>query len=227
MIPQTFILICLIFITSCNENKKNGDLSNTKEVSDSSLYADIDMFQLKGIDKIDTPGYFPNISIKKTIGDSIRITYRSTEKDSFVREYTLINKIWTTSYEHPADTGYEKVYEYILPEKIIELYYFGDLERKNYHLHDAAVINKNGATIYGFGGEKGLNVVPNPDRLNDVKKMAQTFMKDSIFEKNRVTYNIWERIDTPFEFSKYQDTVQYNVSGRSWHWIKAFGWTLK
>ena len=54
MIPQTFILICLIFITSCNENKKNGDLSNTKEVSDSSLYADIDMFQLKGIDKSQT-----------------------------------------------------------------------------------------------------------------------------------------------------------------------------
>jgi hypothetical protein len=94
-------------------------------------------------------------------------------------------------------------------------------------LHDVSIIKKNGSIIYGFGGDKGIKAIPHPDRYEDVKRLATTFMKDYIYEEKGKTINVWNRVDTAHGYWSYSDTNRYEITGRSWHWIKEFGQTLK
>ena len=223
-----------VIALSCNDSNQDSSRSVSRQDSsqtvktkpvilDSNVYLDIDMFSMKGIEKVLHPIDYPYIVMRDIDPTTKRVVFKQSNSDSVEKIYKLTKSYWTSVREFKADTGYAMVYEYIMPEKIIELDYLGSLDKTNYHLHDVSITSKHGSTSYGFGGEKGIKAAPHPDRFEEVKKVATTIIKDTIYEKNNHTINIWRRVDTDHGGWSHTDSTKYNIRGRSWHWIQEFG----
>ena len=228
----TFFIVFIIYYINRPEKKKTEEKAEKKsnivqqqepeKIMDSNVYDDINLFKLEGIKLIKQPISYPYIKIEERNNHTKRIVYKRGSKDSIENIYQKDGIYWTTSYEYKADTGYLRVHEYITPDRIIELEYGGTWEKQGYHLHDASLIQRDSMITFGFGGEKGIKINPDPNNFEILKKTAKTFFIDKILvEKNRLV-KIWTRIDNAHGYRFYSDTSCFEANNHSWFWWRYF-----
>lgn len=230
---ETFIAIvmctCFLVLLSCNGKTKNvKEIEKLKvhmetNITDKEVFDDIDLYNLKGINKIATPLNYPYIKIDSLDKGKKRIVYKISERDSVERFYTLDNKHWTTTYEFKTDTGFSRVYEYISPMRIIELTYDGTYKKTNYYLHDASLIENNKEIMYSFFGEKGIDVNPKIENFDLVKSIAKAVFNRKFHNTDGmlfVTNSSFDKTENKIFFS---DTTCYQTNNHSWFWWKMFG----
>ncbi len=198
-------------------------LHNDKAVIiDRNVYDDINLFILRGLNQIAIPISYPYIKIDSLGASRKRVIYKISIKDSVERIYEKKNDCWVTSYEFKADTGYIKIYEYIYPEKIIELDYLGTYEKRGYHLHDATIIKADKMVTYGFWDDKGINISPRPNNFEIVKEKAKAIFTENIYNSNDILTITSSSFDKMKNEVFYSDTSCYNVNSHSWFWWRYF-----
>jgi hypothetical protein len=185
------------------------------------VYDDIDLFNLQGLKQIKNPTKYPYIKIE-SLNNQRKIIYKRSAKDSVERIYNKKNGYWTTTFELKADTGYIAVYEYIISKKIIELEYYGTYKKTDYHLHDAALIEKDKIITYSFWGDKGIDITPHPNNFEVVKKKGKAIFTDRIDKNNdalRIRSSSFDKIKNEIFYS---DTSCYKINDHSWFWWRYF-----
>ena len=132
------VLAILAHLISLHSSEKRGK-NNSAEIN---AYDDIDLFQLKGIKKIENPVSYPYVKIEN-LKNKKRIVYKRSGTDSVERVYRKENNYWTTSYTEKVDTGYFNVYEFITAEKITNVSFAGTLKKSDFYLSDISIHEKN------------------------------------------------------------------------------------
>jgi hypothetical protein len=210
-----------ISCTSKSRKQKEEETNRVSFITDRNVYDDIDLFIMRGINKIETPNSYPYIKVD-SLENAKRIIYKISGKDSAERIYTKEDKYWTTSYEFKGDTGYTAIYEYITPEKIIELDYEGTYKKTGYYLHDASLIEKDKMITYGFYGDKGIDVSPHPYNFEVVRKKAKAIFTERIYSSHDMFSISSEYFDKTRNKIFYSDSSCYKINNHSWFWWRYF-----
>jgi hypothetical protein len=219
--------MCVLF--SCMNKKKDSkknehtSIIKTAEIYDLDVYDDINLFRLEGVNGIKKPVKYPYIKIEKVNDIEKRIVYKISNNDSIESRFKLENGYWASQHEWKTDTGYAITYQYIKPDKIIELDYQGTYRKKDYRLHSASLYEKGNEIAYSYFGEKGIIENPKPENFQILKSNANAVYKTSYETKEgllKVISNYWDNKEARMFFS---DTSCYKTNGHSHFWWKYFG----
>ena len=212
----------LLFSCTANSNKERKPekqaLPEKSTITDKDVYDDINLFELKGVNKISNPTEYPYIKIDSLGPNKKRLVYKISKNDSVERSYFKEDNYWTTSYENKMDTGYEKTYEYITPEKIIELGYFGTYKKQDYHLHHASSFEKNKMVTYNYWGDRGIALDPDIHNLDLIKSKVLAISTEKYEITNgilKIFVNTFDKKENQIVFS---DTSCYDVGQHSVFW---------
>jgi hypothetical protein len=205
------------------EASENNTVIKTEEIKDYDVYDDIDLFKLDGINKIHKPVRYPYIIIEDKSKLEKRVVYKISYSDSVETVYKLYNGYWTSLHEWETDTGYAITYQYIKPDKIIELDYQGTWEKKDYHLHRASLYEKGIEIAYSYFGDKGIIINPKPENFQVVRKKANSIYRTSYEKKDSLLKVISNYTDIKENRIFFSDTSCYKTDGHSDFWWKYFG----
>jgi hypothetical protein len=211
--------IVMILLISCEEKQKKAPVKQNNSVD---IFDDIDLFRLEGSRRMDHVSY-PYIKLIKTTENERRVVYQSSEKDSTVREYWKVRNYWTTHFQWLSDTGYFTTYQFILPEKIVELNYNDTSKYSDFILHDGSIIEKNKEVIYSFGGNRGISIPPGIYAIDSIKNKVGEIITDIFLINNGVltystsTISVINKKDT-----LYKDKTCYQVGSHSSFWWRQF-----
>jgi hypothetical protein len=221
----------LLFSCSTNSSKEKKPekqvLPEKSTITDKNVYDDINLFKLEGVNKISNPTKYPYIKIDSLSPNQKKIVYQVSKNISFERVYLKEDNFWTTSYEYKGDTGYERTYEYITPEKIIELGYYGSYKKENYHLHHASSFEKNKKITYNYWGDKGIVLDPDIHNLDLIKSKVLAITTEKFEIKNGILKILDNTFDKKENQFVYSDTLCYKVREHSVFWWNYFGFGTK
>jgi hypothetical protein len=216
------LLLSFVGIACTSSSNKQETHKEKDNIIGVNAYDDIDLFNLKGLGRKEGLMAYPFIQIDSIDKFQKRIVYKISKKDSVERIYKKEKNYWTTFYEYRIDTGYTQTYEYIEPDKIIELDYEGTYKKTGYHLHDASIIAKGKMITYGFWGDKGIDIKPDPNNVEILKKRGKAIFTDSFFNRNDRLIIMSSTFDKIGNNTSYSDTTCYKVYGHSWFWWRYF-----
>lgn len=234
-LPGT-ILIAFLFI-SCQNNSDNRK-SGTNEsviaenkiagaIIDSNVYEDIDLFKLEGIGEIKHPLNYPYIKIENLNVSEKRITYKKGPTDIVEKLYQKRGMHWSTFSDFKADTGFTRTYEFIAPNKIIELNYYGTYQKTGFHLDDASIFEKNKRITYIFWNNRGSDIGPylNPDvkNLDLIKNKVNVIVTEEFTKENDILSICSKSFDKLSKEIFDIDTSCFNIGDHSWFWFEKFG----
>ncbi|HEV7783476.1 MAG TPA: hypothetical protein VGO58_19515 [Chitinophagaceae bacterium] len=205
---------------ACNSPQKREGKENVPPVN-RTMYKDIDPYTLAGVDEIKDPSAYPYIMIEEE-NDKKKIVYMITRADSAVTLYEKKDAAWTMDYLEKADTGSQKTYEYILPDRVIELTYHGTSDETGFHLFKASVMKGDTIkTYYSRVGEKPV-IVPGPGAVDSIKESTPVVM----MEKMDLLGDVLRIVVTHFNKTQnrisYTDTSCFSGGKRSWFWFRHF-----
>lgn len=172
------IVFAVFFIGRYSTNAK--DYSTNEEAS----FEDIDMFSLSGIKKMGINPSYPYVKISPENENKRKISYCINKKMKIDREYKKVSSYWTTSYIEQGDTSKERVFEYILPDKIITLSYLVGNHNQNSYLREVSILRKWNETIYLI--QNDWKVKPSIRVSDWVAPHAQVTHKKQIVVKNGI-----------------------------------------
>jgi hypothetical protein len=184
------------------------------------MFNDIDLFKLEGVGRMDSVSY-PFIRVVKTGADKRRVVYQSSEKDSAVRDYWRDGNYWTTRYRWLSDTGYFTTYQFILPQKIIELNYRDTAKYSDFILHDGSLIKTNSEVAYSFAGDRGISIRPGIDAIDSIRgKVSQIITDDFVIDKGILTCSA---VSVDKKDTSYNEKYCFQVGDHSTFWWRQFG----
>ena len=192
-------------------------------IIDSNVYDDIDLFNLEGVKEIKHPTSYPYITIRDQGKLTKKVIYKYTATDSTERVYEKKESYWIGFYEFRADSGYNRTYEYIQPNKIVRLSYYGSYMKTGFHLDDIFVIEKDKSTQYSYWSEIGLYIEPNINNLDLIKNKINVIVKEELQRENGVLIIYSKSIDKIKNRIFETDTICYNIGEHSWFWLEKFG----
>jgi hypothetical protein len=215
------ILPFLAFIFfACNSTGKKK-VKNPAPITSSRLYKDVDPFTLTGVQETTDPSNYPYIKIEELPGKR-KLVFVITYRDSVVVNFTRMPDHWLTVYTSKNDTGLIRTREYILPDRIIDLEYFGTAEKTDYHLHDVSVIEPNKITTYTFMDEKGLKLMPGINTVDSVKDKVPVIMTETMETVGNALRTTVAHFDRKLNKITYTDTACFKGGMRSWFWFRHF-----
>lgn len=231
------ILMLTMTIASC-KNSKDPEAevheiipavakSVLSDITDTNVYDDIDLFKIEGVRKIEKPTTYPYIKVEDLSKTEKRVVYINSKSDSIERKYQIKGTYWTSSYEYRIDTNWVKVFEFVTPDKIIELDYFGRFDKTGYHLDDASETMGDKEITYSFWSETGPFIEPDVRLIDFVKKNAGVIITEDFENINGIMTIISNSFDRRTNIRFKADTTCYDVGNHSNFWFKKFGWDRK
>ncbi len=212
-------------------NNKDSAIVHGKEfgstIIDSNVYDDIDIFKLEGIGNIKHPTNYPYIKIENEGNAKKRIVYKYSATDSSESIYKKEKRYCLKIDEYWADSGYNRIYEYIQPDKITRLVYYGSHLKTGFHLDDIIVIEKNKSTMYSYWGKKGPYIEPDINNLDLIKDKVSVVVIEKFKRQNGILTAYSQSIDRIKNKIFESDTACYNIGEHSWFWFETFGWKNK
>ena len=218
----------LLFSCTTNSNKEKKSekqlLPDESTITDKDVYDDINLFKLEGVNKISNPTKYPYIKIDSLSPNKKRVVYKKTKNDFVERTYLKENNYWTTSYDYRADTGYDRIYEYIISEKIIDITYTGTWEKTNFHLADISEHEKNKIVMYVIHDYRSPLIIVKPSikLLELYKNKAVRILTDEYNIRNGVLKIVTNFYDINENKTYYKDTSCYPIENHSWFWWSHF-----
>jgi hypothetical protein len=217
------LIILFLLLNACKEHTslKRHDFQN-----DLNRFKDIDIYNFKGIYAAKDSSSYPYIEIKQ-INDSIRNVifhdphyYPERDSHTFKKE----KNYWVARSTSDIDTCGNITYEYILPNKLVYLYYCQGPSMKDSLLMSVALFEDSVNTEYnlgdGFKWLPGLDVIPLARQkckgvcitYNKVENGTLTINRQCFDEKQRILSN---------------DIDCYAYNGYTNYWWRHFRWTQK
>lgn len=212
-------------------NNKDSAIVHGKEfestIIDSNVYDDIDIFKLEGIGKIKHPTNYPYIKIENEGNAKMRIVYKYSATDSSESIYKKEKRYWLKIDEYWADSGYNRIYEYIQPDKITRLVYYGSHLKTGFHLDDIIVIKKNKSTMYSYWDKKGPAVEPKLETVSLVQKNCNVIITTTQSNESGTLKIISNSYDKRINKTIETDTTCYLIKDHTQFWFETFGWNNK
>ncbi|MET0637390.1 MAG: hypothetical protein ABWZ25_15270 [Chitinophagaceae bacterium] len=137
------LFLLIVAFVSCNVPGNPGASSSSKEQENEGNYADIDYFNIRGVNPLKTKGY-PSITIRDSSRKRI-VTFYTNQDHFFSKEFFKEDFYWKSSFEYKADTSHIYVYEFILKDRVL---IFNYKDTNSYILDDVSSISGNTVTIY-------------------------------------------------------------------------------
>jgi hypothetical protein len=168
-------------LKSCAFN--NSDIKDNLSHTKKEFFEDINLYTLEGVGKIDRSPQYPYIELEYVDDNERNIVYHGSKDMVYRREYKKLNNIWTTSFTSNGDTCAIITYEYILPNKLMNLYYCYNNNINDTVLTDVLVFEGSSETIYEMGNER--NILPGINVIDFAKSNSKSvFTKDITIKDN-------------------------------------------
>lgn len=217
------VILLFLFISACNEG---AHLKRKDFKKDLTLYKDIDIYNLKGLKPIMDSSSYPYIEIDQLNDSTRNVIFRDShyypERDIHI--FKKERNYWVTRSASDVDTCGDITYEYVLPNKIIYLFYCQGPGMIDSLLTDVTIFEDSLITAYDLGaGVKclpGLDVIPLA--RNKCVGICITYNKveNGILAINRQCFDEKKKM-----LSNNTDFYSYN--GYSNYWWKHFRWSQK
>jgi hypothetical protein len=212
------MLVLIIFFFSysnhiAQENEEPSDIENSGH---SYYYEDIDIFQLKGVKRLNEIVY-PCIEIK-SFRDKKEITYHPKAGSAISKKYVKGDGFWFSTSESKGDTSMIYSYEFIVPSKVITFMYS---DKTTFQLLEASKKTADKEVIFFPIGKPLLKPKIKNFELA-VKNAGSQYLKEIV---NRGTYIL----EHTKKFNKngyihYEYNNCFKSNFHSYTWWEYFGW---
>jgi hypothetical protein len=146
------------------------------------FFEDINLFILEGVKKIESSPAYPYIEVEYISDNERSIVYHCSKDMMYRRKYKKSNDFWVTSFTTNGDTCSIITYEYVTPNKVIDLYYCYNDNISDTVLTDVSVFEGSTETIYDMENE--TNIKPGINVIDLAKnKFRSVFTSVALFYK--------------------------------------------
>lgn len=187
------IILLVLFFTGIHHINANGH-----QGSEVTNFSDMDMFSLQGIRKLGPNPAYPYVTILAETSNSKKISYCVNSKLKIEKTYKKIKNYWTTTYIEKGDTSTEKVFEYVLPDKIIKLNYLISDEDQISYIREVTVFENWNETMYLIDSDRKVapgihvpDVVMSHARITHKKKII---IKNGVLTLSEQTYEAGKKL---------------------------------
>lgn len=221
-LKMKLIPICLstLILASCNGLNPVKKITEHQKPEVSTLFDDIDLYNLEGVRPLPAKAMFPYINIQDLGTNKRRIVYQRAPGDSTERIYEKQNGLWTTHYPGLEDGVRTSIWEFISPEKITELEYTASQSRDAFYLTAVTMYSKDKSVSYIIDEKKKITFNPVATALDSVANDISTMYLEDQELKNGVLTLIDTKVDGKTKKSYPPDTLRRNTGNHSYFWYR-------